>query len=220
MASIPVTDRLLRASPFVYVAVGVLTMFALRNSLAVFSGLLLMAAAGIELLRRARFQRELAQSESRMNSRQHSRMSRNSDGDSTQSLIQLRWRKSFECGHPQIDAQHRGLFDIGDNLISAAVKNKARDHIEFLLDELTEHIQEHFITEEAVMARTRFPLSAQHQAHHAALLAKAQSLRERYRLHQLELSELVGFIVYEVITDHILKEDLKFALKDQLPASA
>lgn len=83
MARIAFTDRLLRASPFVYLAGGLLTMFALRNSLAVFSGLLLMAAAGIELLRRARFQRELAQSESRMNSRQHSRMSRNSDGDST-----------------------------------------------------------------------------------------------------------------------------------------
>jgi FAD/FMN-containing dehydrogenase len=49
-------------------------------------------------LRRARFQRELEQSESRLNSRLHSRMSRTSDGDSAQSLIQLRWRKSFECG--------------------------------------------------------------------------------------------------------------------------
>lgn len=220
LASSPLSDRLFHALPFVYLAGGVLAVVALRSSLAVFSGLLLMAVAGIELLRRARFQRELEQSESRLNSRLHSRMSRTSDGDSAQSLIQLRWRKSFECGHPQIDAQHRGLFDIGDNLINAAVKNKARDHIEFLLDELTEHIQEHFITEEAVMARTRFPLSAQHQAHHAALLAKAQSLRDRYRQHELELSELVGFIAYEVITDHILKEDLKFALKERVPATA
>jgi hypothetical protein len=164
LASSPLSDRLFHALPFVYLAGGVLAVVALRSSLAVFSGLLLMAVAGIELLRRARFQRELEQSESRLNSRLHSRMSRTSDGDSAQSLIQLRWRKSFECGHPQIDAQHRGLFDIGDNLSNAAVKNKARDHIEFLLDELTEHIQEHFITEEAVMARTRFPLSAQHQA--------------------------------------------------------
>ena len=54
----------------------------------------------------------------------------------------------------------------------------------------------------------------------AALLAKAQSLRDRYRQHELELSELVGFIAYEVITDHILKEDLKFALKERVPATA
>ena len=214
------SDRFFKALPFIYMVTGVAAMLALRNGLAVLSGLILIAVGGIELLRRTRFRRELEQSESRLNSRLHSRMSRTSDGDSAQSLIQLRWRKSFECGHPQIDAQHRGLFDIGDNLINAAVKNKARDHIEFLLDELTEHIQEHFITEEAVMARTRFPLSAQHQAHHAALLAKAQSLRDRYRQHELELSELVGFIAYEVITDHILKEDLKFALKERVPATA
>jgi len=69
------------------------------------------------------------------------------------------------------------------------------------------------------MARTRYPLTAQHRAHHAALLARAQSLRDRYRSHQLELSELVGFIAYEVITDHIIKEDLTFALKDRVPSS-
>ena len=71
MASSPLSDRLFHALPFVYLAGGVLAMVALRSSLAVFSGLILMAVAGIELLRRARFQRELEQSESRLNSRLH-----------------------------------------------------------------------------------------------------------------------------------------------------
>jgi len=207
--------RFFRALPYVYMAIGVLAMLALRNRLALFSGLILVAVGGIELLRRARFERELALSESRLHSRMSSRMSRNLDGDSTQALVQLSWRKSFECGHPVIDAQHRGLFNIGDGLINAAVKGKARDHIEFLLDELTEHIQEHFITEEAVLARTRYPLSEEHRTHHAELLARAQSLRDAYRNHQLDLGDLVGFITYEVIAEHIIKEDLKFALKDR-----
>lgn len=219
MADDAFSARFFRVLPYLYMAGGLLAMGVLANRIAVFSGLILIAVGVIELVRRARFQREEAERESRLHSRQHSRLSRSLDGESTQSLIQLSWRKSFECGHPVIDAQHRGLFDIGDGLINAAVKGKARDHIEFLLDELTEHIEEHFITEEAVMARTRYPLTAQHRAHHAALLARAQSLRDRYRSHQLELSELVGFIAYEVITDHIIKEDLKFALKDRVPSS-
>ena len=217
------SDRFFKALPFIYMVTGVAAMLALRNGLAVLSGLILIGVGGIELLRRARFQRELERSESRLNSRQHSRMdsrmSRNLDGDSTQSLIQLSWRKSFECGHPVIDAQHRKLFDIGDGLINAAVKGKSRDHIEFLLDEMTEHIQEHFVTEEAVLARTRYPLSGEHRAHHADLLARAQSLRDAYRSHQLDLGELVGFITYEVIAEHIIKEDLKFALKER-PSTA
>ena len=103
--------------------------------------------------------------------------------------------------------------------INAAVKGKSRDHIEFLLDEMTEHIKEHFVTEEAVLARTRYPLSGEHRAHHADLLSRAQSLRDAYRSHRLDLGELVGFITYEVIAEHIIKEDLKFALKDR-PSTA
>ena len=218
------SSQFFRALPYLYMAAGVLVMVGLRNKLAVFSGLILIAVGGIELLRRARFRRELEQSESRLHSRQHSRtdsrMSRNLNGDSTQSLIQLSWRKSFECGHPVIDSQHRKLFDIGDGLINAAVKGKSREHIEFLLDEMTEHIQEHFATEEAVLARTRYPLSAEHQVHHADLLARAKSLRDAYRRNQLDLGELVGFITYEVIAEHIIKEDLKFALREPVPVAA
>jgi hemerythrin-like metal-binding protein len=214
------STRFFRALPYVYMAGGVLAMLALRNRLALFSGLILIAVGGIELLRRARFERELALSESRLHSRMGSRMSRSLDGDSTQALVQLSWRKSFECGHPVIDSQHRKLFSIGDGLINAAVKGKARDHVEFLLDELTEHIQEHFITEEAVLARTRYPLSEEHRTHHAELLAKAQSLRDAYRDHRLDLGDLVGFITYEVIAEHIIKEDLKFALKDRAAVTA
>jgi hemerythrin-like metal-binding protein len=218
------SDRFFKALPFIYMVTGLGAMLALRNGLAILSGLILIAVGGIELLRRARFQRERELSESRLNSRMHSRqdsrMSRSLGGDSTQSLVKLSWRKSFECGHPVIDAQHRKLFDIGDGLINAAVKDKSRNHIEFLLDEMIEHIQEHFDTEEAVLARTRYPLSAEHQTHHAELLIRAQSLRDAYRSHQIGLSELVGFITYEVIVEHIIKEDLKFALKERQPVAA
>jgi hypothetical protein len=51
-------------------------------------------------------------------------------------------------------------------------------------------------------------------------LSRSQSLRDAYRSHQLDLGELVGFITYEVIAEHIIKEDLKFALKDRQPATA
>jgi hemerythrin-like metal-binding protein len=195
---------------------GALAILILHNQLAIFSGAILIAVGSIELLRRTRLQREAEAAESRLNTRLRNDL----EGPSTQSLIQLSWRRSFECGHPVIDTQHRGLFDIGDGLIKAAVNNTSRAHIEFLLDELTEHIQAHFVTEEAVMARTRFPLSGEHRAHHDALLAKARSLRDRYHANDLELSELVGFIAYEVIANHILKEDLKFALKDRAVAAA
>ena len=207
--------RFFRALPYLYMAAGVLLMLALRSQLAVLGGLILVGVGGIELVRRTRFRREKAVPESRIDTR----LRADREGHSTQALMQISWRDSFECGHPLIDEQHRSLFKIGDGLINAVLKNKSRNHIEFLLDELTKHIELHFITEEAAMARTRFPLSDEHREHHRELLERARALRADYRQGKLDVSELVGFVVYDVITEHIIREDLKFALRDTQPAA-
>lgn len=204
------SSRFFRALPFLYMAAGLLVMLALRDRLALFGGLILVAVGAIELVRRARFRRDAEATESRLNTQ----MRTEREGHSTQALMQITWRKSFECGHPLIDEQHRNLFKIGDGLINAVMQNKSARHIEFLLDELTKHIEAHFKTEEAAMARTRFPLSDEHREHHRELLERARALRESYRQGQLDVSALVGFIAYDVITEHIIREDLKFALRD------
>lgn len=202
-------DKLYQALPLVYIGTGVLAMLVLRNMMAVASGILLIAVGVLEVARRRRDNRALEAAETRSASRMHA----DREGPQTQALMQIAWRKSFECGHPTIDAEHRQLFEIGDTVINAVLKSKPRNHIEFLLDELTEHIQAHFKSEEAVLARTRYPLTQEHRAHHAALLEKAQGLRDSYRQGLMDVSELVGFIAYDVITEHIIHEDLKFALK-------
>ena len=112
-----------------------------------------------------------------------------------------------------IDQQHKRLFRIGDKLINAVLKNKDREVVEDLMEELNEHIEYHFKTEEAVMARTRFPLGDEHKLQHTDLLARARDLRERYRSDEIDASALVGFIAYELVSEHIIQQDLKFALK-------
>ena len=42
------------------------------------------------------------------------------------------------------------------------------------------------------------------------LALAAADLRDRYHRGRMLTSDLVGFVVYDVITDHITKEDLKF----------
>jgi hemerythrin-like metal-binding protein len=130
-------------------------------------------------------------------------------------LMELHWRRSYETGHPIIDQQHRALFDIGNKLIHAAHSGKHRIEIELLLDAFVAHVKEHFATEEEVLCRTGFPLSARHKELHRALLERARELRKWYGAGRLAASELVGFIADDVIADHILKEDSKFALNDR-----
>ena len=135
--------------------------------------------------------------------------------DPDTNLVMIRWRSAFECGHPVIDRQHRELFNIGNELINSVLGRRPKHDIELLLRELVEHIKEHFATEEDVLSRTRYPLSDEHRNIHGNLLERARDLEERYRTGQLAVSDLVGFISYDVISAHIVNEDLKFALQDR-----
>lgn len=136
-------------------------------------------------------------------------------GDPDGSVMKMRWRKSYECGHPVIDRQHCEMFDLGNQLINAVLGGKPRDDIESLLDDLVLQIQDHFTTEEDVLARTHYPLTAEHKAIHRDLLERAGDLQERYLNGRLAVSDLVGFIAYDVIASHIIQDDQKFALRQQ-----
>lgn len=189
-------DWLYKILPYFYLCAGVLTLVVLRNELGIFSGVTLISAGAIVWLLRGRSRRESASIEEKA---------------PAGGLVQISWNQSFECGHPIIDAQHRRLFGIANELIDAVLTKKPVQDVELLLDELVEHITGHFATEEGLLAKTGHPVSAEHQEIHRFLLAKAADLRDRHRTGQIIIGELVGFITYDVVTEHIINDDRKFA---------
>jgi hemerythrin-like metal-binding protein len=194
------------ALPLVYLCAGLLTMAALRNWMAAFSGLAWISAAGIVWVLRYRYRSAFNHSGGRMDLPKAA-----IEAAGGKVLTEVVWKPAFECGHPVIDAQHRRLFGLGNELIKAVMANKPREYIEGLLDELVDHISDHFCTEEAVLAKTKHPITEEHRGIHRALLSKAAALRDQSRRSAIRTGDLVGFIVYDVITDHITTEDLKFS---------
>jgi hemerythrin-like metal-binding protein len=194
------------ALPVVYLCTGLLSMAVLRNWIAVFSGLTWISAAGIIWTLRYRYRSAFDHSGGRMDVPEAA-----NDDARGRALTQIIWKPSFECGHSVIDAQHRRLFGLGNELIMAVSANKPREDIEWLLDELIDHITNHFRTEEAALARAKHPITEEHQEVHRSLLSKAAELRGRSRRGEMTTSDLVGFVVYDVITDHITTEDLRFS---------
>ena len=201
--------RLHGVLPWLYVTAGLLTLFAVEGWIAYPAGLLLISAGASEWLRRQRMRPSGADSQPI----DTPKVSKTGTPDSESHLVQIRWRSSFDCGHPVIDEQHRELFTIGNRLINAVLSRKPKVDIESLLRELVEHIRHHFATEEAVLARTRYPLTEEHQAIHRLLLTRARELEDQYHVGLVAVSDLVEFIAYDVISAHIVAEDLKFALK-------
>ena len=202
----PYSDQVYKALPFAYLCAGLLTIVLVRNVLAVVSGLILIAAAGLVWLLRYQYRRAFNESKGRIELPVLPELpveSRPIDG-----LTQISWRKEFECGHPVIDAQHRHLFGISNELIHAAMTDMSKVTLEGLLDELIDHFTEHIAAEEAILARLNHPISEEHQEHHSSLSAKAATLREQFHNAEAGVVELIAFLAYDIISNHVLTEEL------------
>ena len=202
----PYSHRIYEALPYLYVIVGLVTMFLLRNLLGVVSGLIFVSAGFFVGFWRYRCRRKLIQS------LKHVKIPRiYRDETSSPVLAELNWTTAFECGHPVIDAQHRRLFGDCNVLIDMIVRGAPKFEIEWELTELIDHMEDHFCTEENVLAQTKNPLSDDHRQHHSTSLERVKSLRDQYSRSEVDARALVRVVAHELIAGHVLKEDIKWA---------
>ena len=123
-------------------------------------------------------------------------------------VLRLTWREAYECGEPTIDEEHRELFDLGNALITAALKQDSAPAS--WLDTLLTHVVRHFQNEEAVLAQHGYVRLAAHQRAHAALLQRAGELRSSVNDDESALGTLVNFLARDVIAEHLFKVDRDF----------
>lgn len=205
---------LYEALPYVYAVAGLMTMAVLRNLMAVFSGLALLSAGITVWTLRYRYRQSSFDSLAGFKEVDPFATSASQD-----ELVQISWRNSIETGHPVIDSQHRRLFGMSNELIKAVLADKQQADIELMLDELLDHVAGHFQVEESILAEIGHPVLEEHRVLHHALLAQARKLMAGFQCAQVQLGELVGFMAYSLVMDHIMKDDQKFA-GDVIPSKS
>lgn len=191
--------------PYVYVVGGIATAGMLQHAIATVSGVLLLSAGALVLTMRHNYR---ANRQEQGASPLRASGERNSDQGGE--VLQVAWRPSFEVGHEVIDRQHQRLLSLGNELISALMQRQPREDVELMLDVLVTEIGKHLKLEEEITAGQGAPLSRTTKEAHRTLLARATELRDRFHDGQLPAGDLVGFIAYDVIIMHIVKEDLRF----------
>ena len=197
-------DWLYEVLPYAYLVAGLITIFTLKNVMGAVSGLLLTSTgAAVWLMRRS--YRSAMQDNLDQTSRGVDR------GEQGTSLVKLIWRTSFEVGHEVIDRQHQGLVSLGNELINAVLTKRSKEFVHLLLHDLVDEVANHFQTEENIMAGYNNPLSEDHKEVHRSILARTKQLRDSFQESQLPVSDMVGFIVYDVVAEHIIKEELDFS---------
>ena len=124
------------------------------------------------------------------------------------------WRDEYACGLPEIDAQHRRLFELGSHAQSLVPARSSNEAAAQLLAEIVASVQNHFRTEQALMAEHGCPSLAAHQAEHEGLLELLGGFTREFDAGRAEvtvelLAMLDGWITRHLtVTDRVMVDEL------------
>ena len=131
--------------------------------------------------------------------------------ESGPSVVRLVWSEAYECGEPNIDAQHRELFKLANDTLDASFKSETcPGEFEAAVDRLLAHIVTHFAYEEQALAERDYDELKRHKHAHAALLSRAGELRAAVAVGKTTIGELVDFLADKVVAQHLFTADKRF----------
>jgi len=121
----------------------------------------------------------------------------------------LAWSKDFELGYGQVDAQHRRLFELVSELVSACMEGLDAKKLRETLDFLVNYTVQHFTDEEALQIRCKYPGYERHRQLHEDFKVTVGELVREFDLYgsTVELSNNVNKIVVKWLINHIQRED-------------
>lgn len=124
--------------------------------------------------------------------------------------LRLVWRENYACGEPGIDAEHREMFDLANELINVALPGANQDQAqtEAALVALLRHLELHFEHEEVILAERGYARLDEHRNAHASLLRKAGELHAMAKAGgSTSFGALVDFLANDVVSRHLLTAD-------------
>ena len=121
------------------------------------------------------------------------------------------WKASDRMGDEEIDRQHRELFEIGQELYSALADGRGFDVVEGILARLVRHSNEHFVTEERVMERHRYPLLKAHRQSHQEFARKITDFHRELDDGKKSVVTMIMPALQSWIKTHTQGEDHTFA---------
>lgn len=123
----------------------------------------------------------------------------------------LTWTEKMSVGVDALDADHRKLMALVNEL-HAAVRGRApRETIGRILDELITYTEYHFAVEEQLQKLARFPDRDAHAEKHRRLEQQVRDMRETFRRDPVALNKVEVFdFLSDWLVRHILGDDMKY----------
>jgi len=94
--------------------------------------------------------------------------------------LSIQWTADLSVGVESIDAQHKQLFKIVNDLLDAMRLGKGKGEVAKVLGFLERYVVEHFGDEERAMARQQYPGYAGHKAEHESFIKDLLNLKGQH----------------------------------------
>jgi hemerythrin len=128
------------------------------------------------------------------------------------------WNEKYEIGIPDIDKQHRSLFDIlnathetysiGERNTVVCENRKMEVYMDVL--KLREYALTHFLSEERYMIKYKYPKFFEHKDEHDSFIQEIFKLEKRlFKENVMTPGEMIDFI-QGWFKGHIMDKDKKF----------
>lgn len=126
-------------------------------------------------------------------------------------MVRLIWKPEYETGHTLIDEQHKEFFRQGNGLLDAILRHDSPQNLKRRIEAFLAFVDVHFETEEKWLDAQNWPDSAAHAHHHQNFAARAAELLTKHNQDQLDATDFLHFFIDELILQHLLIDDRKFA---------
>ena len=120
--------------------------------------------------------------------------------------VKFAWRKEWDCGNLLVDAQHRHLLNLCEEIADAIISRRINQYIEFLLNSLKSELVFHFETEQKLLGELHQDISDKHEALHRKLLLDMDRLLKQNRTDYLKIEDFIEFVIHDLLESHIAKE--------------
>lgn len=122
----------------------------------------------------------------------------------------LGWKEEWSSGNKVIDDEHLRLLGLGNELLDLMHRHNDKAEIEIAWNEILMHLSAHFANEEEILHNIGYIDFHSHVNIHQRLIKDVSVFGHRLVTQFVGPEECYDFIMENVVTGHLIKEDTRF----------
>lgn len=122
----------------------------------------------------------------------------------------IKWTDLYSVKNSVIDAQHKKLVELINELFRLISKKENREKMENIINSLIEYTQYHFITEEELFNKYGYPEIEKHKEEHQDFVNQVLQFKTDYSEGKVQIKFDVFSFLKDWLLKHIIGSDKKY----------